>query len=199
MHDWPGHAGGDVPSPTLVAAWLTLGTLPTERIPLLAAFWLADGYDGAALVDLAGLHGDDPYEVRDLLPAALADCDVAVPTTDAAAAMTAFTSLAQLYADGKAGERWIVDKVSEILARSGYPSSVIALPLGQLYGLDDEWGAGWGRTDAELLAVTREACLDQLRLAATHYARSRRTSCGGSKCLLELPAPDGQNAIRSVE
>jgi hypothetical protein len=167
MHDWPGHTGGEVPSPTLVAAWLRLDMLPTERIPRWAAYWLVDGYDGAALVELAGLHGDDPREVRDLLPAALADCGVAVPTADVAAALKAFTNLAHLCIDGKAGERWIVDKVSQILARSGYATSVIALPLGQLYGLDDEWGAGWGRTDAQLRAITRQACLDQVRLTAT--------------------------------
>jgi hypothetical protein len=168
VHDWPGHTVGEVPSPTLVAAWLTLNMLPTERIPRWAAFWLADGYDGTALIELAGLHGDDPHEVRDLLPAALADCGVAVPATDVAAAMEAFTHLAQLFVDGKAGDRWIVDKVSEILARSGYSRSVIALPLGQLYGLDDEWGAGWGRSEGELRVVTRQACLDQVRLAAAH-------------------------------
>ncbi len=41
---------------------------------------------------------------------------------------------------------------------------MIVLPLGQLYGIDDEWEAGWGRTDTELRAATRQACLDQLRL-----------------------------------
>lgn len=162
----PGQSDSVIPSPTLVAAWLTLDMLPAERIPRWAAFWLVDGYDGPALVELAGLHGDDPGEVRDLLPAALAECRVAVPAADAAAAMEAFTYLAQLCVDGKAGERWIVDKVAEILSRSGYANEVIALPLGQLADLDDEWGAGWGRTDAELRAVTRQACHDQLRLAA---------------------------------
>jgi hypothetical protein len=82
--------------------------------------------------------------------------------------MEAFPHPAQLCVDGKAGERWIVDKVAEILSRSGYANEVIALPLGQLYDLDDEWGAGWGRTGAELRAVTRQTCHDQLRLAATH-------------------------------
>jgi hypothetical protein len=166
VHDWPGHSDSVIPSPTLVAAWLTLDMLPAERIPRWAAFWLVDGYDGPALVELAGLHGDDPREVRDLLPAALVESRVAVPAADAAAAMEAFTHLAQLCVDGKAGERWIVDKVAEILSRSCYANEVIALPLGQLYDLDDEWGAGWGRTDAELRAVTRQACHDQLRLAA---------------------------------
>ncbi|GAA4465875.1 hypothetical protein GCM10023170_075900 [Phytohabitans houttuyneae] len=166
-----------MPSPTLVAAWLTLDMVPAERIPRWAAFWLVDGCDGPALIELAGLHGDDPREVRDLLPAALAECRVAVPAAEAAAAMETFTHLAQLCVEGRAGERWIVDKVAEILRRSGYANEVIALPLGQLYDLDDEWGAGWGRTDAELRTVTRQACDDQLRLAAAHQAppRTERT------------------------
>jgi hypothetical protein len=166
VHDWPGQAADDVPSPALVAAWMALDLLPTEKIPRWAAFWLACGHDGTALVDLAGLHGDDPHEVRDLLPAALAECGAPAPSTDAAAAMVAFTNLAQLFVAGKAHERWIVDTVSEIVARSGYAHSVIVLPLGQLYGMGDEWGAGWGRTDTGLRAAIRQACLDQLGLAA---------------------------------
>jgi hypothetical protein len=34
----------EIPSPQLVAARLTLDTLPTERIPLWAAHWIAAGY-----------------------------------------------------------------------------------------------------------------------------------------------------------
>jgi hypothetical protein len=33
MHDWPADPD-EIPSPRLVAAWLILGTLPTERVPL---------------------------------------------------------------------------------------------------------------------------------------------------------------------
>lgn len=36
-----------------------------------AAHWLVAGYDGEHLVSLAGLHGDDPHDVRDALPGAL--------------------------------------------------------------------------------------------------------------------------------
>lgn len=90
-----------------------------------------------------------------------------MPTADTAAAIVAFTDLARLFTAGKAGERWIVDTVSQIVARSGYADSVIVLPLGQLYGMHDEWEAGWGRTDAELRAATRQACLDQLRLTGS--------------------------------
>jgi hypothetical protein len=167
MHEWPVPANADVPSPALVAAWLTLGTLPTERIPLFASHWLADGHDGRALAELAGLHGDDPHDVRDLLPEALAECGAGVMPSDEAAALTAFTALAQLQTDGLARERWIVDKVTEVVARTDYSTTVTDLPLGSLFGLDDEWGAGWGRSDAELAARVREACAEQLQLAAT--------------------------------
>jgi hypothetical protein len=39
------------------------------------------------------------------------------------------------------------------------------LPLGRLFVLDDEWGAGWGRTDDQLRAVVRQACAEQLKSA----------------------------------
>ena len=86
-------------APRLVAAWLELDTLPTERVPLWAAHWLTAGHDGEALAELAGLHGDDPYEVRDLLPSALAECGVMTPDFASAnefrqrfAAMAAFNA-----------------------------------------------------------------------------------------------------------
>jgi hypothetical protein len=41
------------------------GVLPTEKVPLRAAYWIAAGHDGEALIYLAGLHGDDPREDHD--------------------------------------------------------------------------------------------------------------------------------------
>ena len=117
VYDWPDTADRRIPSPTLVAALLRLDILPVERVPLWAAHWLTNGYDGPALVELAGLHGDDPRAVRDLLPAALADCGATLPATDTAAAMEAFTHLAQLHADGTFDEHSVLIKVDEILAR----------------------------------------------------------------------------------
>jgi hypothetical protein len=168
MHDWPADPG-EIPSPQLIAAWLILDTLPTERIPLWAAHWIAAGYDGQALAELAGLHGDDPHEVRDLLPDALAECGVSTPPDpseehERAAAMVAFTAIARLQASGHASERWIVDKVIQI-AEPYFDRTIISLPLGGLYALDDEWGAGWGRTDDQLKVIVRQACAQQLDAA----------------------------------
>lgn len=172
MHDWPAGTGADIPSPELVAAWLDLDTLPTGRVPLWAAHWLAAGHDGAALAELAGLHGDDPHEVRDVLPAALAECGVGAPDCAAAAdireraaATTAFNAIARLHLDGRASAYWVVQTVVEI-AEPYFPSSIVDLPLGALYLLDDEWDGAWGRTEAQLRDVVRQACLDQLQRAS---------------------------------
>lgn len=162
MHDWPAANSDEVPTPELVAAWVALSTVPSERIPLWAAHWLVRGYDEEALRALAGLSGSNPHDVHDLLPAALADCSAAIPGSDAAAAQVAFTKLARMHADRRATERWILDKVCEIVSRSGYANSVIALPLGGIFGLEDEWDAGWGRPEAELVHEIQDACRAQL-------------------------------------
>jgi hypothetical protein len=41
------------------------------------------------------------------------------------------------------------------------------LPLGGLLGVDDEWDAGWGRSNDDLAQVVREACEEQLGHGAT--------------------------------
>lgn len=188
MHDWPAVASGEIPSPPLVAAWATLGMVPTERVPLWAAHWLVDGHDGPALRRLAGFSGTDPHEVHDTLPDALTECGTQIPDSDTAAAQVAFTKLAHMQATGIAGERWILDKIDEILARSGYAASVISLPLGQLYRMSDEWADGWGRTEQQLKAEVHHACAAQLAIATqpehsgatTHQNRFPPTTGGAS-------------------
>jgi hypothetical protein len=137
--------------------------LPTEKIPLWAAYWIAAGYDGERLVYLAGLHGDDPRDVRDALPGALEDCGVTLPDSGAAA-HAVFSQLARLHVDGVAAPLTVAEKAEQVLYRSDYSDSVLALPLGRLVHIADEWGAGWGRTNEQLAAVIREACEEQLRV-----------------------------------
>jgi hypothetical protein len=103
-----------MPSPAVVAAWERVGKLPTEKVPLWAAYWIAAGYDGEHLVQLAGLHGDDPLRCPRCTARRLAVCGV-------------------------------------------------AMPLGRLFDITDEWGAGWGRSEERLAAVVRDACERQLR------------------------------------
>lgn len=173
MHDWP-TGTSEVPAPKLVAAWLVLDNLPTERIPLWAAHWIANGYDGESLRRLAGLSGKDPHDVRGLLDDALRDCGVeatdisSTANAKKAAAFEAFTAVAQLHIKGQASERWVVSKVHEIV-EPDFDPEITQLPLGWLFALDDEWSAGWGRTDDQLRAEVRQACRDQIAAA---YGRS---------------------------
>jgi hypothetical protein len=90
MHHWPAPGCGEIPTPELVAAWVALDTVPSERIPHWAAHWLVQGHDGETLRKLAGLSGTDPHEVHDILPEALAHCTAAIPDSEAAAAQVAF-------------------------------------------------------------------------------------------------------------
>jgi hypothetical protein len=54
-----------------------------------------------------------------------------------------------------------VSKVYEIV-EPDFDPDLIGLPLGWLFGLDDEWSAGWGRTEDELQDAVQRACQDQL-------------------------------------
>lgn len=150
------------PLPSTVAAWLVLGIAPTERVPWWAAQWLADGHDGQALRELAGLNGRDPHAVTDLLPDALADIGLTLPTTTVAAANEAFRHLAEMCLSGRAGERWVAQKVEEIVRQTDYNDGVIDLPLGRLYGTEDAWQGGWGPPIEELRATVRACCAGQL-------------------------------------
>ena len=111
----------------------------------------------------SGLHGDDPFDVRDALPGALADCDVRVPGSDVEAASLVFTHLARMHLTGQVGARWVGQRVEEIYVRSDYADGVLGLPLGSTYGIDDEWAGGWDRSPEQLAAGIRAACEEQLR------------------------------------
>jgi hypothetical protein len=136
-----------------------------------ASHWLAAGYDGPILAEVAGLHGDDPREVRDLLPAALAECGV--PATDLdhsyrswrrAAALTGFILLAERCLDGRLAEGILVAMVVAIVEED-FDTSVSDFPLARLYLLDEEWASDGGRPEEQLREVARQACHDQLRTA----------------------------------
>jgi hypothetical protein len=110
------------------------------------------------------MDGRDPRAVRDLLPAVLGELTVPMPGSAAAAATLAFSHLARLCQRGLASEYWVVQKVEEIVIQNDCSPEITGLPLGQLCGLTDEWGAGWGRTRDALTSVVRAACTSHLAL-----------------------------------
>jgi hypothetical protein len=165
--------------------------VPAERIPLWATHWLVAGYDGEALVELAGLGGRDPGAVHDLLEAALGDCgldrsdlDTAERGRKRAAAMTTFTAIAELHAQGRATEQWVLDKIYEMAANDRVvdpnpDEAVTSLPLGRLYLLADEWKFPRLPADDQMRAIVQQACREQLAAAFGHPGPSRPASRHG--------------------
>ncbi|MEV6561700.1 hypothetical protein AB0M22_38685 [Nocardia sp. NPDC051756] len=154
------------PDVHLLAAWFVLGSLPDE-LPWWAAQWLVEGHDGPALRELAGLNERDPRAVGDLLPEAMAEMGIALPANDIDATNVLFCDLAWRCLSGQLDERQVGQKVTEVLAVTNYDSAATHLPLGQLYWIEDEWQAGWGRPAAELEAEVRKQCTAQLAATST--------------------------------
>ncbi|MGH8990998.1 MAG: hypothetical protein ACRDZ7_05660 [Acidimicrobiia bacterium] len=153
----------DLPSPSLVAAWLVVDRLDPASVPTSAAWWLVQGHDGEALRQLAGLSGQDPWDVRELLPSALADIGVALPTP-AEAVRLAFEHEAKACLAGKVDERTVARFVENVYIDSDYASWVLDEPLGEIYGVDDEWEGRWGRLEDDLRKAVRAACAAQLEI-----------------------------------
>jgi len=72
---------------------------------------------------------------------------------------TVYRNVARLYLDGRASERWVLEKVGEIVEDEVYSEASTTPPLGQLY--DPE---GDSPRNAE---VVRRACQRQLDLPIT--------------------------------
>ena len=186
MIDWLFRSEDEVPSPESVAVWIHFGHLRPEEIPLWAAHWLVAGYDGEHLVRLAGLHGDDPREVRDVLPCALRDCGVQMPESDVAAAGAVFKLIARMYLEGAMEAGTVIGVVGAVLSWSGYPDSIRDMPLGHLLYIEDEWNDTWGRTRNELAEVVRQVSEEQMLVDLGAMLAGRRA---GARDLLRLAVP----------
>ncbi|MGW5190529.1 hypothetical protein ACWEOO_14810 [Kribbella sp. NPDC004138] len=154
---------GETPTPGLVGAWLALDRLHAESVPMWAASWLVQGYDGASLAELAGLSGRDTREVRDLLPAALADVGVDPLSSRRAALKVAYDHIANMHLTGRVRWAWVVNQVVGLVIGNGYASEAFEQPLGELWGIDDDLGDPWSRTEDELAGIVRQACIEQVR------------------------------------
>lgn len=152
----------DVPPPRLVAAWLRLDVLvEPARLPVWAAYWIVDGLDTPALIDLAGLDGRDAADVRNLTERALDELGVAVEGLHEAVELV-LNDEAEGCLAGRTGERALAAALDDLYIRSGYADEILRQPLGAEYGLADEWVGGWGRTDRQLGEAVRAACRKQL-------------------------------------
>jgi len=154
---------GETPTPGVVAAWLALDTLRAESVPMWAANWLVQGHDGESLAELAGLSGRETREVRDLLPAALADMGVDRLSSRQAALKVAYDHIAHMHLTGRVRWAWVANQVVGLVIGNGYSSEAFEQPLGELWGIDDDLGEPWSRTEDELAGIVRQACIEQVR------------------------------------
>jgi hypothetical protein len=72
--------------------------------------------------------------------------------------------LATVTAIRRVEAKWVLARVERIIVQAQYDDEVMDMPLGRLYGLDDEWDGGWGRTPAQLKALIEAGCAEQLRV-----------------------------------
>ena len=160
MKDQPlSDASSEIPSPALVAAWRRLGILDIDRVPKWAAYWLIGGYDGPALARLAGVGSSDSRETQDLLPAAPADCGIALPLTTVAAAETVFNDLIEQLLSGQIDEGQVIQEVDTVLHSTDYAAEVRALPLGKVWDcIDQEWTHGRTIGDGQRDKMVRAVC-----------------------------------------
>ncbi|MFJ8690546.1 hypothetical protein [Micromonospora wenchangensis] len=147
--------------PHLVAAEYVLGSMIVERMPWYAADWLADGHDGPALRELAGLDGTDTRLIGELFPAALGETGVRVPSA-AEAADTWLATLAQRLVDGAIDERTVSERVSAFVCEHGDLDEIRHRPFAELNMLADEWDQDGGRGNREVASVVRLLCRDHL-------------------------------------
>jgi hypothetical protein len=153
----------EVPPPELVAAWHTLGMLDSGAVPMWAAHWLTQGFDGPALRELAGLPSQDPRAIADMLPVAVAEAGVSTPTSVSAAAKVAFDDLARRLLDGRVSWRGVIAGACDIVVLSNFADPVWDQELSVAYGIADELDGDWGRTTEELEQAVHQAAVSQLQ------------------------------------
>ena len=134
-----------------IEAGMWAGLIYPDHVPRIAAELLADGYDSPALRDLAGadLEPTDPRDFRDAFLRLLDEQHIEDPTPEDRTQLASHL-LAQAVRAGGLSLREGVHRASRLTIAAGYPRG----PLMTLYGLDDEWGEGWGRGEQ---VVEREA------------------------------------------
>lgn len=162
MYTWPDD-DESIPGPLLVAAWNRLEMRPAPALPRWAAHWLAAGWDGPALADLAGRAPGDG-SAAELLPAALLDCGIP-PLDLTAAADIGSTAVAMLLVSGRRDERDTLDAVSHLLSHATDGSgSPVDVPLQRMRDLDGEWRRG--RPADEIRRLVRVMCVEQVGRSA---------------------------------
>jgi hypothetical protein len=133
------------------ARWRVHETLTTD-LSALSIDLLERGFQSDALWELACTDASDlPWQGPPLFESALRELGHGRMTVQEAALIVARADAAEMLAGAISGRR-LAARVSALAIALDYPE-----PLMALYGLDDEYNGGWGRTEADLDVAAREA------------------------------------------
>ena len=134
-------------------AGLAHGVLAPDALPEVATTWMTRNVPGNALVHLAGLdvgHIPDPNDARDLIGEVFDELGHGAPPTQSAelaANLLAELVLSQVITPRECAARFYLLAISVDYEHS-YPEAM------KLFGVDDEWLGGWGRTVDQLEGAT---------------------------------------------
>lgn len=142
--------------PTLAqgAALRQLGILRTDKLPMVAAQWLAGDADSPTLRQLAGEDGSSAWLVEQLWPATLTELSVP-PVTDEEAWDVAMVYQLAAWHSGYRSTLELMKDAVRFYVEHDYPA--YAPEAGRLYDLDDELDSGWGGSHDEVMAMASEA------------------------------------------
>ena len=116
----------------------------SDEFPDLAARWLASGLlDTESVRELAGCDRHDPWALEQLLAESVSEANVDLPDDPITVRSVAVDWVTSTWRSTH-NTRWAV----ATLARLG--ETHFDFNLGLFIGLNDEWGGGWGRSDADL-------------------------------------------------
>jgi hypothetical protein len=76
----------------------------------------------------------------------------------------AYGHIANMHLTGRVRWPWVVNQIVGLVIVNGYAAEAFEPPLGDLWGIDDELGAPWSRTDDELAGIVRQTCIEQVQL-----------------------------------
>ena len=135
------------------------GLLDSRRIPQIATWLLARGLETPEIVTLAGMDLAPflPIDASELFDLTLVSLSV-LPFERADEVRVALGAAAAVHLDGGLGPENLMAIGGRLAAQYDYPDDVMGL-----YGLEDEWQGGWGRTREAIVTEVREIAMEALR------------------------------------
>lgn len=137
------------------------GLLDSQRIPPLATWFLSHGLETPLIAELAGmdLQPFSSMDASELFDEALLALSI-LPLERADEVRVVLGAASSIHLDGGLGTENLMAVGVHLAIRYDYAHDVMGL-----YGLQDEWEGGWGRSHDAIALEVGEIALEALRRA----------------------------------